>query len=395
MQPYKLSMSNYERCMATIEGRATDRVPAYTPSIACDVASKILGREAHTGSPTLWYAAAKAWLAGRNAYEDFQRKHEEDIIELNRTLDIEIIRYPWLVSIRPTVQLDEYTFLSGDPDGIHQVWHWDEEIMNFHKVRDTTPKPRPEDWPEMAKQRLKSIDASARRARESTGIREAKLQRRLGHEMMVVAGGGSLSLGLDEASLMACAVEPGAVGDILDCQLEVALAQMEGMVERGIKVVLGGGDMADKNGPIYSPKMFRDLILPRLRKLAARCRELELHYVWRTDGNIWSIGDMLFGEAGVPGYGEVDRDATMELGRIRDKYPNVVVWANASGDVLFRRSRAEVYDYCMTILKESKGRCYFHGVSNTILPGTRPENVWAMMEARNDFSHHLSSGNGV
>jgi hypothetical protein len=395
MKPDKLSMSPYERCMATIEGLIADRVPSYTPSIACDVASKILGREAHTGSPTLWYAAAKAWLAGKNAYEDFQRKHEEDIIELNRTLDIEVIRYPWLVSIRPTVQLDEYTFLSGDPDGIHQVWHWDEEIMNFHKVKDTKPKRRPEDWPEMAKQRLKSVDASARRVRESTGIREAKLQRRLGDEMMVVAGGGSLSLGLDEASLMACAVEPGAVGDILDCQLEVALAQMEGMVERGIKVVLGGGDMADKNGPIYSPRMFRDLILPRLKKLAVRCRELELHYVWRTDGNLWSIGDMLFDEAGVPGYGEVDRDASMEVGRIRDKYPNVVVWANASGDALFRRSRAEVYDYCMTILKESEGRCYFHGVSNTILPGTRPENVWAMMEARDDFSRHSSSGNGL
>jgi hypothetical protein len=40
-------MSPYKRCMATIEGRIADRVPAYTPSIACDVASKILGREAH------------------------------------------------------------------------------------------------------------------------------------------------------------------------------------------------------------------------------------------------------------------------------------------------------------------------------------------------------------
>ena len=67
MKPDKLSMSPYERCMATIEGRIADRVPAYTPSIACDVASKILGREAHTGSPTLWYADAKAWLAGKNA----------------------------------------------------------------------------------------------------------------------------------------------------------------------------------------------------------------------------------------------------------------------------------------------------------------------------------------
>lgn len=384
-------MNPHERCVATMEGRIPDRVPAYTPSTACDVASKILGREAHTGSPTLWYASAKAWLAGPNAYAEFQQKHEEDIIELNRALDVEIIRYPWLVNVRPTARLDENTFLCGDPDGVHQVWHWDKSVMNFHKVKDTARERRLEDWPEMAKRSLKNVDASAKRARESTGSRAARLQKRLGNEMLVLAGGGSLSIGLDETRLMACIMEPVAVGDILDCQLEVALAQVESIAGHGLKVVMGGGDMADKNGPLYSPKVFRELILPRLMKLAARCRELELHYVWRSDGNLWLVSDMIFGEAGIPGYGEVDRDATMEVGRIHNRYPNVVVWANASGDTLFRKSRDEVYEYCMTILKESGGRRYFHGVSNTILPGTPPENVWAMMEARNDFS----SGSGA
>lgn len=378
-------MTPYKRCIASIEGRMPDRVPAYTPSIACDVASKILGREAHTGSPTLWYAATKAWMAGENAYAEFQQKHEEDIIELNRVLGIEVIRYPWLVNIRPSMKLDEDTFLSGDKDGVYQIWHWDAEIMNFHKAKDTTPKRKPEDWPELAKQRLKNIALSAKRARENAGIREAKLQERIGDEMIVVAGGGGLSIGLDEASLMACIMEPGAVGDIIDCQLEIALAQMEGMAKRGIKVVLGGGDMADKNGPLYSPNVFQYLILPRLKILSARCMELGIHYVWRTDGNLWPVSEMIFNEAGVPGYGEVDRDATMDLLRIHKHYPNVVVWANASGDMLFRKPRAEVYEYCMTILKESGGKRYFHGVSNTILPGTPPENVWAMMDARDNF----------
>jgi len=379
-------MNPYERCLATIEGRPIDRVPAYTPSIACDVASKILGREAHTGSPTLWYAAAKAWMAGKNAYAEFQQKHEEDVLALNRVLDIEVVRYPWLVNIRPTQQLDEYTFLSGDPDGVYKIWHWNPEVMNFHETKDTAPKRQPEDWPEMAKRRLKSIEASAESARKGAAVREANLQERLGNEMMVVAGGGSLSLGIDEASLMACVMEPGAAGDMLDCQLEVDLAQMEGIASRGIKVVLGGGDMADKNGPLYSPQTFRDLIFPRLKKLSARCNELGLHYVWRTDGNIWSVSDMIFAEAGVPGYGEVDWDAAMETGKIRERFPDVVVWANASGHIMRIGSRDEVYNHCMEILKESGGRRYFHGVSNTILPGTPPENVWAMMEARDDFA---------
>ena len=38
-------LTPYARCLAVIEGRRPDRVPAYTPTIACDVASEILGRE--------------------------------------------------------------------------------------------------------------------------------------------------------------------------------------------------------------------------------------------------------------------------------------------------------------------------------------------------------------
>lgn len=381
-------MTPYECCVVTIEGRVPDHMPAYTPTIACDVASKILGRKVNTGSPSLWYAEAKAWVAGKNSYAEFERKLEEDRIELHRLLGNDVFRYPWRVNIRPTYQIDEHTFICGDTDGVHQVWRWDEQVMNFIKVKDTASKRRPEDWPELARQRQKAVDGQVERAREHAGVSEEKLQKRFGNGMMVVAGGGSLSVGVDEVSLMACALEPGAVGDILDCQLEVALAQMESLAERGIKVVLGGGDMASKNGPLYSPQMFCELVLPRLKKLAARCKELELHYVWRTDGNIWLISDMLFVEAGVPGYGEVDRDAAMELGKIHARYPNLVVWANASGDVLHRKLRDEVYDYCMRLLEESEGRRYFHGCSNTILPGTPPENVWAMMEARDDFKKH-------
>jgi uroporphyrinogen decarboxylase len=377
-------MTPYERCLATIEGRVPDRVPAYTPTICCDVASKILGRAVNTGGPSLWYAEARAWMAGENAHDEFEHKYERDLLDMHRLLGMEVFRYGWRQNARPTVQIDEHTFLYGDPDGAHQVWRWDDQVLNYVKVVDTT-KPQPEDWPRLARQRQKEVEARVQAVRERAGVREARLQERLGDEMMVVAGGGGLSVGVDEASLMACALEPGAVRDILDCQLQVALAQVESIAERGVKVVLGGGDMADKNGPMYSPHMFRSLVLPCLEQLAARCRELGLHYVWRTDGNIWLVSDMIFVQAGVPGYGEIDYDASMEPGQIRRRYPDLILWANVSADVLRRKSRDKVYDHCMEILKGSEGRGYFHGCSNAILPGTPPGNVWAMMQARDDF----------
>lgn len=380
-----VTLTPYERCLVTIEGRVPDRVPAYTPTICCDVASKILGREVNTGGPSLWYAEARAWIAGESAHAEFEQRYEQDLLDLHRALGIEVFRYGWRRTVRPTAQLDAYTFVYGDPEGAHQVWRWDADVLNFIQVLDTAPRPRPEDWPARAKQVQQAIDAQVCAARERAGIAEARLQERLGDEMMVVAGGGGLSVGRDEASLMACALQPGAVGDILDCQLEVALAQMEGIAARGIKVVLGGGDMADKNGPMYSPSMFRSLILPRLKVLAARCRELGLHYVWRTDGKIWLVSDMIFAEAGVPGYGEVDHDAGMRTDAIRSRYSDLVLWGTISADLLRRAGPGEIYRQCRQIVADSGGTRYFHGCSNAVLPGTPQENVWAMMRARDEF----------
>ena len=126
-------------------------------------------------------------------------------------------------------------------------------------------------------------------------------------------------------------------------------------------------------------------MLPRWKKLAERCRELGLHYVWRSDGNVWKVSDMLFREARMPGFGEVDFEAGMTPGRLRERYPELILWANASGDLLRRGSAEAVYLHSMELLRACRGRGYFHGCSNTILPGTPPENVRAMMKARDDF----------
>ena len=97
---------------------------------------------------------------------------------------------------------------------------------------------------------------------------------------------------------------------------------------------------------------------------------------------IWSLE--------MPGYGEVDRDATMELGKIRTRYPDLIVWTNVSVDLLHRGSPEEVYEDSMQILDESGGRGYLHGASNAVLPNTPPENVWAMMEALGEYNRSSS-----
>ncbi len=380
----------HDRCLAVVRGEVPDRVPAYTPTIACDVASLILGRPAHTGGPSLWYAEAIAWSLGASAWQEFDHQVMEDEIALGRALDQDIVRFPWRYNIRPTARLDEFTFRCGDAAGVHQIWRWDPGAMNFIQIANTAPAAQAEDWPRMAREAGAGLDERVAAARAGAGAAEARLQQCVGDSLMVIAGAAGLSLGVDEAGLIAALVEPGAVADILDCSLAVGLAQLEGVAAHGIRVVLGGGDMADKNGPLYSPELFRTLMLPRWKRIADRCRELGLHYVWRSDGNLWKVSDMLFREAGFTGFGEVDFDAGMTTARVRARYPGLVVWANLSGDILRRGSADDVYRHSMEALEASRGRGYFHGCSNTILAGTPPENVYAMVRARDAFTSRLT-----
>jgi hypothetical protein len=385
----RANMTGCERCLTTLAGGVPDRVPAYTPSVASDVASRVLGRRAHTGGPELWYAEAVAWCEGPAAREEFECQVLEDMIALARALDQDIIRFPWRKAIRPTARLDATTFLCGDPKGVHSIWRWDGETINFIPTRRDAEW-RVEDWPAMARDAQAKTDERIARVRENAGVAESRLQERVGESMMAIAGGAGLSLGVDEPHLLAALLEPGAVEDILDCETAIGLAQLEALAGRGIKVVLGGGDMADKNGPIYSPEMFRRFMLPRWKRMAARCRELGLHYVWRSDGNLWKVSDMLFEEAGMPGFGEVDYDAGMTLARVRARYPDLVIWANASADILRRGTAEAVYRHCAELVAASGGRRYFHGCSNLILPGTPLENVAAMLKARDDFAERTA-----
>ncbi|MHB9138400.1 MAG: uroporphyrinogen decarboxylase family protein [Victivallaceae bacterium] len=382
-------MTGRQRALAAINNRKVDRIPGYTPTVACDVAGRILGREAFTGSPTLWYAQALAHCKGGSAFADFSEQIDRDLIELNRAMETDVLRYGYRRDIKPSKQLDEYSFLYGDIDGTYEIWAYNPEVMNFSRIETNAPARQPEDWPLLAQKAIAALPSELETIKANAGVWEEKMQKIIGDEMLIVSSGGGFSVGLDEGALMACILEPGAVSDILDCQLEMALACATANARRGQKVLLGGGDMADNNGTLYSPETFAELQMPRLKKFTAYAKSLGLHYCWRSDGKLWEVTDYLFKEAGIPGFGEIDFIAQMSAAGLREKYPELVLWANVAGDTLRRSTPEKVYEHAFEIMRGAGQTGHLYGCSNTILPGTPVENVYAMMQAADDYSATL------
>jgi uroporphyrinogen decarboxylase len=190
-------------------------------------------------------------------------------------------------------------------------------------------------------------------------------------------------VGLAPENLELMVTEPELARRWCWLQADFAIAVGRALVEAGCPpVVLGGGDLAGNLGPFYSPAMFRAVVLPGYVKALAELNRMGVHYVFRSDGNLWSLVDMLFGEAACPGYGETDRDASMTVAAVRARFPQLVIWGNVSSSLLARGTPAQVREQAEAALAESGGRGYFQGCSNALIQGTAVENVRAMFNVR-------------
>jgi hypothetical protein len=121
--------------MAVLNNRPVDRAPRYIGGIACEVSSRILGRTVNTGTGSLHYAETLALLRGEQAHREFVEKLFEDIAAVFRVLDIDVYRIPWRQTAKPTRQIDDYTFLFGQPEGDHTICRYSPESGDFGPIK--------------------------------------------------------------------------------------------------------------------------------------------------------------------------------------------------------------------------------------------------------------------
>ena len=84
-------------------------------------------------------------------------------------------------------------------------------------------------------------------------------------------------------------------------------------------------DLAYKNGPIISPNMFKKFIFPFLKRYIASLKKVGVqNFIVDTDGNFEVLID-LFTKAGVNGFEPFEIQAGMDIEKIRDLYPDLII----------------------------------------------------------------------
>jgi hypothetical protein len=375
-------MNAQERCRLTVAFEPTDRLPRYLPALSCDVASELLGRPTLCGTGSLHCAEARAWANGDRAHAEFEAKLSEDLIAVHRHLGIDVFREPWRMTAKPARMIDENTFVYGDPAGEHAVYQYDPDSADFGVVRQQRdPSVGPEERlrRSLAQALALAADASTSVAR---GLRaQVQRWRQVGQEFFFASSGGGISAGLDEDAMITLASEPDLVAQRCLAQSRLARELVNQILAAGMPgVLLGGGDLAGADGVIYGPNAFRNVVFPAYRELLDHCNAVGMHYVFRSDGNLWQITDLLFDEAGCPGYGETDRECDMTVARLRQRYPRLVIWGNVPSGLLHHGTADAVRVVARQVRDECQGRGCFQGCSNAIVKGTPPANVEALFD---------------
>lgn len=383
-------MTHKERVLTTLKREEPDRVPYFEQSVASSVASSILGREAHTGGGKFRRDHAEAAWQGEGALKEFEERLLQDCFDLIRAVDFDIARLPWRGPGKPTKKLDENNyFYENKETGLWSLYTYEAGSDTFFLTDSAI---REGGIPAVERQ----VQAM-RRTPEEEMLTPAnpfpQLQRLIdefARERAIGASAGFTAIPLKEAYLEAMTVRPDLIHTYLDVQLEHNLRDIEALAKMDVDIILGGGDFCSNQGPAYSPEHFRSFILPRLKRVTERCHRFGLPYFFRTDGWTWPVAQYLFVESGVDGYGEIDAQAGMDLGELRERLPHLLLWGNVDcGQTLSLGSREDVrLETRACIEKAAAGGGYILGSSNSIHSGVPPDNFLAMIDAVGKFGRY-------
>ncbi|MCB9451400.1 MAG: hypothetical protein H6672_08160 [Anaerolineaceae bacterium] len=133
--------------------------------------------------------------------------------------------------------------------------------------------------------------------------------------------------------------DPAFVHQLLTARTDWCIAQFQQAVSLGAEIIIMGDDAAHGSGPMVSPRMWREFVLPYHRRIVDT---LGVPVIWHSDGNILPLLPMAV-EAGFAGIHGLEPRANIDLGQVKDTFGqdlvlignvDVVVLCNADLDAV-------------------------------------------------------------
>jgi len=177
---------------------------------------------------------------------------------------------------------------------------------------------------------------------------------------------GYLSMGF-EGFFLGLLERPAFIHKLLEARTEWCIAMFQKAASLGVDVLILGDDAAHKSGPMISPRMWRELILPCHRRIVD---EVEVPVIWHSDGAIEALLPMAI-EAGFVGVHPLEPAAGMDLGHVKREFgEDLVLVGNVDVAVLYGSDLEAVREEVRRCIEQAaSGGGYMISSSSSIFKG--------------------------
>lgn len=198
-----------------------------------------------------------------------------------------------------------------------------------------------------------------------------------------------------EQALMDVIVNRDLYEEILDRIVNFQIAQWTQALEEvgeWVDVAALSDDLGTQNGPMMSPKLYRQLFKPRLIRLIAAIRGMTRAKIYiHTDGSVYDfLPDLI--EAGIEIINPVQKECrNMEPERLKKEFGDRLCFWGASVQTthLEQNTPSEVTAEALaTIRALAPGGGFVFAPIHNIQPGVPPENIVALLETARQYGKY-------
>ncbi|MDD8014049.1 MAG: uroporphyrinogen decarboxylase family protein [Acidobacteriota bacterium] len=388
-------MNSKERVRAVLAGVIPDRVPFGEFAVDFDTVEKVIGHE------TYYRAKARSQIAfweGRR--DEVVQSWKEDGIAFFKKMDcFDIINIgamasslapPRGFSPEKPARIDAETWRFKDG----RVYKYSSVTADLTLVADPNVGRRPRRPAEFDREpEIRPPDPS------EFEVVDAFIAAFGGSRYLAGPSGGEVGMHLLEGGesgeafahgLMQYILNPETVKAAIHHEVEKNNRLDRFYIRKGQDAVIWGQDFASSQGPFISPALFREFVLPGIKRRVGNIHsEFGLPVLKHACGNNRLLLDM-FVEAGYDAYQSIQKSAGMDLAAVKRDYGrSLVCWGGLPVELLVSGTAGDVRKEVADAMESCKpGGRYIFGSTHSIAVGSRYDNVMAMIdefEKRRDY----------
>jgi len=389
----RLFLTLREDAWTALECEEPKDIPVFEYSINSPIASKILNRKAMTGYGGEFRGKITFEMLKSGKRYELVKRYCNDTSELYSRLRFNIVptELVWGSKYPKIIEVEKNTWIVRDKEGDEfRKYKWIPESDILSQIDSS-----------MRRDGLEGLERRVTQPEESEIVIDPKslewvryAVKHLG-DRMVVAGDADCTVPVGEDCiplfLIAMYRKPHLVKRLLDHACKLAIELGKAQIDEGVDAIMGGGDWAYQKGPFFSPKQFREFILPVLKKMVLAFHKGGVPYVKHTDGNVMPIADDFLIRSGVDGYHAIEPRAGMDIGKLKEKNGDrVCLLGNV--DCAYTLVSGTCKDVARETIECIKAASYGGGhvlsSSNSIHSGVRINNFITMLNTARKYGHY-------